>query len=52
MGDWAIGVVTLGGLAFTVTALLRGVADRRTEAVHGIALSSVVAADDASTEEI
>ena len=52
MGDWAMVVVTLGGLAFTATALFRGVADRRTEAVHGIALASVVAAEDPSTEEM
>lgn len=52
IGDWAMVSVTAIGLGLTAMALRKTAADRRTETVHGIALSSTVASEDPESETV
>lgn len=52
VGEWAMVIVTLLGLGLTAIGVFKSVADRRTEAVHGIALSSFVASEDLNADRV
>ena len=46
VGDWAMVAVAALSLVMTATAIIRGATLRRTDAVHGLAMSSTVASQD------